>query len=80
MRPKIFKKCIQICDFVSYFVHLDYKTRYEKEPLPNRVANLIDNEFVGSVMATLLHPSCKKAGEWRKFGYFRDSLWDGLSM
>ncbi len=43
---------IQICDFVSYFVHLYYKTRYEKEPLPNRVANLIDNDFVGSVMAT----------------------------
>ena len=43
---------IQICDFVSYFVHLYYKTRYEKANLPNRVANLIDNAFVGSVMAT----------------------------
>lgn len=44
---------IQICDFVSYFAHLYYKTRYKKEPLPNRVGNLIDHEFVGSVMATL---------------------------
>lgn len=44
---------IQICDFVSYFAHLYYKTRYKKEPLPNRVGNLIDYEFVGRVMATL---------------------------
>ena len=44
---------IQICDFVSYFVHLFYKTRYRKENLPNRVGKLIDNEFVGRVMATL---------------------------
>lgn len=43
---------IQICDFISYFVHLYYKTRYKKEALPNRVANLIDNDFVGSVIAT----------------------------
>lgn len=43
---------IQICDFVSYFVHLYYKTRYEKTSLPNRVANLIDADFVGRVMAT----------------------------
>lgn len=43
---------IQICDFVSYFVHLYYKTRYKKEHLPKRVANLIDYSFVGSVMAT----------------------------
>ncbi len=44
---------IQICDFVSYFVHLYYKTRYQKENLPSRVGRLIDNAFVGSVMATL---------------------------
>lgn len=43
---------IQICDFISFFVHLYYKTRYQKENLPNRVGNLIDNDFVGSVMAT----------------------------
>lgn len=43
---------IQACDFVSYFVHLYYKTRYKKEALPKRVANLIDYSFVGSVMAT----------------------------
>jgi hypothetical protein len=44
---------IQLCDFVSYFVHLYYKTRYQKESLPSRVGRLIDNDFVGSVMATL---------------------------
>ena len=43
---------IQICDFVSYFVHLYYKIRYEKVGLPNRVSNLIDHDFVGSVLAT----------------------------
>jgi hypothetical protein len=44
---------IQICDFVSYFTHLYYKTRYQKENLPTRVGRLIDNEFVGSVLKTL---------------------------
>ncbi len=44
---------IQICDFVSFFVHLYYKTRYLEEPLPNRVGKLITPEFVGRVMATL---------------------------
>ncbi len=44
---------IQICDFVSYFVHLYYKTRYKKEALPNRIGNLIDYDFIGSVLATL---------------------------
>lgn len=44
---------IQICDFVSYFIHLYYKTRYKKENLPSRIGRLIDNAFVGSVMATL---------------------------
>ena len=44
---------IQICDFISYFVHLYYLTHHKHKPLPNRVANLIDTSFVGSVMATL---------------------------
>lgn len=44
---------IQICDFVSYFVHLYYKTHYKKESLPSRVGRLIDDKFVGQVMATL---------------------------
>lgn len=43
---------IQICDFVSYFAHLYYKTHNKKETLPNRVAQLIDSDFVGRVMAT----------------------------
>lgn len=44
---------IQICDFISYFVHLYYKCCIKKNDLPNRVANLIDKKFIGSVMATL---------------------------
>ena len=44
---------IQICDFISYFVHLYYKCRINKKDLPNRVGQLIDKKFVGSVMATL---------------------------
>lgn len=43
---------IQICDFISYFVHLYYLTRFKNKELPNRVGNLINKEFVGSVMAT----------------------------
>ena len=44
---------IQICDFISYFVHLYYKIQFQKEPLPNRIGKLIDKKFVGSVLATL---------------------------
>ena len=44
---------IQICDFISYFVHLYYKTHYKKENLPSRVRRLIDDKFVGRVIATL---------------------------
>ncbi len=44
---------IQICDFISYFVHLYYLTRYKNKSLPNRVGRLIDADFVGRVMATL---------------------------
>ena len=44
---------IQICDFVSYFVHLLYTVKYLKKEKPKRVSRLIDDRFVGSVMATL---------------------------
>ena len=44
---------IQICDFISYFVHLYYTVRYLKKEMPNRISKLIDYRFVGSVMATL---------------------------
>lgn len=43
---------IQICDFVSFFVHLYYKTNRCQKALPNRVGRLIDEEFVRRVMAT----------------------------
>lgn len=44
---------IQVCDFISYFVHLYFVTRHQERSLPNRVTNVIDNAFVGSVMETL---------------------------
>ena len=44
---------IQLCDFVSYFTHLYQKCCVEKQPLPNRIANCIDERFIGSVMQTL---------------------------
>lgn len=49
---------IQICDFVSFFVHLYFETTIQNKQLPKRVANVIDKEFVGRVMATL-----KKSGK-----------------
>jgi hypothetical protein len=44
---------IQICDLMSYFVHLYYNCVTKKEPLPNRVAKVIDIPFIKSFMATL---------------------------
>lgn len=44
---------VQICDFISYFVHLYYKINYQHDDLPNRAAKVIDKEFVSRVMATL---------------------------
>lgn len=44
---------IQICDFVSYFVHLYYKSIYLKEALPNRVSRVVDPKFVKRVLITL---------------------------
>ena len=44
---------IQICDFVSFFVHLYFKNEFRQETLPKRVANVIDDVFVKRVMVTL---------------------------
>lgn len=44
---------IQLCDFVSYFVHLYYKTHYLGESIPNRAKEIIDEEFISSVMDAL---------------------------
>lgn len=44
---------IQICDFVSYFTHLYQKCCIENNTLPNRIANVIDQNFIGSVLQTL---------------------------
>lgn len=44
---------IQICDFVSFFVHLYFLIEIRNRSLPNRVANVIDDNFVKRVMITL---------------------------
>lgn len=44
---------IQICDFISYFAHLYFTIHDREKSLPNRVLNVIDAQFVGSVFATL---------------------------
>lgn len=41
---------IQVSDFISYFVNLYYKSFIYKEPLPNRVARLIDKDFIEKTM------------------------------
>lgn len=44
---------IQICDFVSYMVHLYYKTQIKNESLPNRVGKVIDNTIPKKVLEIL---------------------------
>ncbi|MBO5140121.1 MAG: DUF3800 domain-containing protein [Peptococcaceae bacterium] len=44
---------IQICDYISFFVHLYFDVYINKKTLPTRVGNVIDKVFVGRVMATL---------------------------
>lgn len=48
---------IQICDLISYFVHLHFIGVIKKEPLPNRVGKVVDLSFIKSFMVTL-----KKSG------------------
>ncbi len=60
---------IQVCDFVSYMVHLYYKTRYKKAALPNRVGRVIEPAFVGSVLATLKeHDTLNLKASSREYG------------
>lgn len=60
---------IQVCDFVSYMVHLYYKTKYKKEALPNRVGRVVDESFIGSVLATLeAHKVLNLKASRKKYG------------
>ncbi len=43
---------IQVCDFISYFVHLYYDCCFKKNALPNRVSNVIDTVFIKRTMTT----------------------------
>ena len=60
---------IQICDFISYFVHLYYKCCLNKNALPNRVAKLIDEKFIRSVMATLKNSNTLNLNANKSNGY-----------
>lgn len=44
---------IQICDLISYFTHLYFKTVIKKEPLSKRIARTIDITFIKRFMATM---------------------------
>ena len=44
---------IQICDFVSYFVHLYFTAVIKNRQLPGRVINVVDTVFVRQLLATL---------------------------
>jgi hypothetical protein len=44
---------IQICDFISYFVHLDFIVRVRGRDLPGRAARLIDYNFVKKILDIL---------------------------
>lgn len=61
---------IQICDFVSFFVHLYFRMEYRQEGLPKRVANVIDEGFVKRVLITLKKSSRLnlKANEANPYG------------
>lgn len=62
---------IQLADFISFFVHLYFVIQYRNEGLPKRVYNVIDDNFVRSVMATLkVEPSVLnlKANERDPYG------------
>ena len=61
---------IQICDFVSFFIHLYFEVEYRQEALPKRVANVIDDTFVKRVMVTLKNSGRLnlKANESNQYG------------
>ena len=44
---------IQVCDFISYFVSMYYKTKYMQMPITGRAANVISPETVEWIMDTL---------------------------
>lgn len=62
---------IQVCDFISFFVHLYYSCYEKNTGLPKRVANVIDKSFVGRVMATLKQTEKinLKANEKHTYGF-----------
>ena len=41
---------IQICDFISFFTDLYYRTVEKNEPMPKRVKRVVDEEFVKDIM------------------------------
>lgn len=60
---------IQICDFVSYFVHLYFSAVEKGNSLPGRVANLIDETFIRRMMITLKPRINLKASSTHDLGF-----------
>ncbi len=46
---------IQTADFISYFVHLFYLSKYKNQSIPNRVQNLISPDEIEKVMRYFKH-------------------------
>lgn len=60
---------IQICDFISYFIHLYYKTEYKGEALPTRVGRLIDVTFIKGILDYLEdHDKFNLKASQKKYG------------
>ena len=58
---------VQVCDCVSYMVHLFYKTQHKKQTLPNRVGRVIDETFVCRFMATI-QPRINLKASYNNYG------------
>lgn len=58
---------IQVCDCISYMVHLFYKTQHKKQTLPNRVSRVIDEIFVCRFMATI-QPRINLKASYNNYG------------
>jgi len=61
---------IQVCDFISYFVNLYYNLFFRKSVLPNRVANVIEKDFVLFVLDELKKGIFNlKASSFHEYGF-----------
>lgn len=61
---------IQVCDYLSYIVHLYYKVKYKKEPVPNRVSRVLGTEHLEKIMKFLKEKEILniKASNYNEYG------------